>query len=147
MFKLSQQGAFFLGEGSFTIHLSPPASNFPACVPDTGLFLNPVCSSTCRICPLYWSHGTSIKIRLVNRENNCQRTGGGSSSNERKLHVKAVWLNNWEAALLLSQLDLYPIWDGPLKWTSPFMRQVACHHTSVIRRPLRLAVVSKSSVF
>lgn len=59
---------------------------------------------------------------------------------------KQCGFNNWEAALILSQLDLYPIWDGPLKWTWPFMRQVACHHTSVIRRPLRLTVVSRSSV-
>lgn len=150
MFKLSQQGAFFPVEGSFTIHLfhlSPPASNFPASVPDTRLFLNPVCSSTRRICPLYWSYGTRSRSGLWAGRITVSGLEEGLHQMRGSCMPKQCGFNNWEAALILSQLDLYPIWDGPLKWTWPFMRQVACHHTSVIRRPLRLTVVSKSSVF
>lgn len=50
---------------------------------------------------------------------------------------KQCGLNNGEAALLPSQRDVHPIWDGLLKWTL----QVARHQTSVNRHPLTLAVV------
>lgn len=100
MFKLSQQGAFCQGEGYFTIHFSLPTSNFPARVPDNRLFLNPVCSSACRICPVSRTHGTRSRSGLRTGRINCQHTGGESSSKERKMHVKAVWLQQWGSCFI-----------------------------------------------